>query len=365
MSRAVMEERIKDLREERADRISRKYELPLEGHWDIRAAIDDIRKNKGVLVQVLNKPFDKRWTYYTGKTSGFMARPRAPIMRCGLIRNRILLTVRNPRRGNTDSFFVANTVVDKDGVSPFDNATVFPLYLPSSDDGQIALFKKRLNLGHSFLKALRTRLGLPGRDGAVPTGLTPEDIFHYAYTVFHSSGYRSRYAEFLKIDFPRLPLTGKLDLFRRLAHLGGELVALHLMESPKLDQFITSYVGPKNPEIEKVGWSDSIVWLNAAATKKGHPATPGTIGFRGVPEAVWNLRIGGYQVCDKWLKDRKGRTLSKEDIAHYQKIIVALAETIRLMKEIDEVIEAYGGWPGAFVQASRNEVEVRTSAETV
>src|SRR5262249_48324958 len=78
------------------------------------------------------------------------------------------------------------------------------------------------------------------------------------------------------------------------------------------------------------------------------PATPGTVGFRGVPEAVWNFHIGGYQVCEKWLKDRKGRTLSNDDITHYQKIVVALAETLRLMKEIDEVIEEHGGWPGAF-----------------
>ena len=83
----------------------------------------------------------------------------------------------------------------------------------------------------------------------IPQGLTPENIFHYAYAVFHSPGYRSRYAEFLKIDFPRLPLTGNLELFRALAQFGSELVAIHLMESPKLDSFITRYTGPKNPEV--------------------------------------------------------------------------------------------------------------------
>lgn len=210
------------------------------------------------------------------------------------------------------------------------------------------LAENKLNLGYSFLAALRTKLGLRAGEGGLPAGLTPEDIFHYTYAVFHSPGYRNRYAEFLKIDFPRLPLTGNLELFRALARLGGELTALHLLESPKLDQILTTYTGPKNPEITRVGWSDDTVWLDAAATKKGQPATPGTIGFRGVPEAVWNFHIGGYQVCEKWLKDRKGRTLSKDDIAHYQKIVVALNETIRLMKEIDVVIEQHGGWPGAF-----------------
>ena len=120
------------------------------------------------------------------------------------------------------------------------------------------------------------------------------------------------------------------------------------MESPKLDHFITTFTGPKNPEVGRVGWADDTVWLDAGATKKGQPATPGTTGFQGVREDVWNFHIGGYQVCEKWLKDRKGRTLSKDDIAHYQKIVVALNETIRLMAEIDAVIEQHGGWPGAF-----------------
>jgi hypothetical protein len=345
MTRAAIEERIADLRAERADRIAQKYDLSLDGHWDIHAAKEDIRKNKGVLVQVLNKPFDKRWTYYTAKTSGFMARPRAPVMRCGLIPNRILLTVRNPRRGNTDSFFVADTIVDKDGVSPFDNATVFPLYLPNADDGQAVLLEEnKLNLGHKFLTELRAKLNLRNGAHGLPAGLTPEDIFHYAYAVFHSPGYRSRYSEFLKIDFPRLPLTGNMELFRVLALLGGELTALHLLESPKLDKPITEFIGARNPEVEKISWSKNTVWVDKAQTT----------GFRSVHEEVWNFHIGGYQVCEKWLKDRKGRTLTQDDLAHYHKIVVALSETIRLMAEIDQVITKHGGWPGAFAAAPAN-----------
>ena len=133
------------------------------------------------------------------------------------------------------------------------------------------------------------------------------------------------------------------------------------MASPQLDNLITTYTGPKNPAVGRVGWSQNTVWLDAAATKRGQPATPGTIGFRGVPEAVWNFHIGGYQVCERWLKDRKGRTLAEDDIAHYQKIVVALAETIRLMRQIDEVIEQHGGWPGAFAQ---RDAEARETADT-
>jgi len=192
---------------------------------------------------------------------------------------------------------------------------------------------------------------LPGESNATDAK-TPEDIFHYVYAVLHSPAFQSLYAEFLRIDFPRVPLTGNPELFCALSRLGGELVARHLMESPKLDDFITSYTGPKNPEVGRVGWSSDTVWLDAAATHKGQAATPGTIGFHGVPEGVWNFHIGGYQVCAKWLKDRKGRTLSKDDLAHYQRIVVALTETIRLMKEIDVIIEEHGGWPAAFLPNS-------------
>jgi hypothetical protein len=133
-------------------------------------------------------------------------------------------------------------------------------------------------------------------------------------------------------------LTSDKLLLREVARLGGELVALHLMESPRLDRPLTTYTGPAHLEIEKVSYGRDIVWLDNAQTR----------GFRGVPETVWNFHIGGYQVCEKWLKDRKGRRLSKNDIEHYHRIVVALSETIRLMPEIDKVIEEHGDWPRAF-----------------
>jgi hypothetical protein len=203
---------------------------------------------------------------------------------------------------------------------------------------------QRPNLNPEVLMAIGQKLGLkPGGDFGLPKGVTPEDIFHYAYAVFHSPGYRARYAEFLKIDFPRLPLTSRLDLFRNLANLGAKVADLHLMDSLKLDKLLVTYTGPAKPEVEKITYIQGTVWLDRAQT----------IGFEGVPEAVWEFHIGGYQVCDKWLKDRKGRTLSKDDIAHYNKIVVALSETIRLMKKIDEAIDEHGGWPGAFMTGEK------------
>ena len=299
--------------------------------------------------QCLYRPFDYRYTVLDRNV-------------CTILRKRItsqfdspnsaLLTTRRVTRPPFNNVFVANTLVEYKVASHDRNTIVFPLWINDADDAQqkpVFYSKRRLNFSPGFLKALASSLGLQqARPYGQPEGLTPEDIFRYAYAVFHSPTYRSRYEQFLKIDFPRLPLTSSLDLFRALAKLGGELVALHLLESPKLNDFTTTYTGPKNPEVARVGWLDDTVWLDAAATKKGQAATPGTIGFHGVPENVWNFHIGGYQVCHKWLKDRKGRQLSDHDITHYQKIVVALNETIRLMAEIDKVIEAHGGWPGAF-----------------
>jgi REP element-mobilizing transposase RayT len=166
----------------------------------------------------------------------------------------------------------------------------------------------------------------------------PEDIFDYMYAVFHSPTYRSRYAEFLKIDFPRLPLTSKLELFRELCALGEELVGLHLME--KHAPIFTKYPVAGDNRVEKVRYTEpgqgaptGRVWIN----KEQY--------FDNVPPEVWEFHIGGYQVCEKWLKDRKGRQLSYDDLTHYQHIVSALAETIRIMAEIDKTINTHGAWP--------------------
>ena len=161
----------------------------------------------------------------------------------------------------------------------------------------------------------------------------PEDIFYYAYAVFHSPTYRERYAEFLKIDFPRLPLTSDVALFAALVRLGAELAGLHLMKSPRLEQLMTSFDIAGENEVAR-GYPKYVerggcVYINEAQY------------FGGVPREIWDFHIGGYQVPHKWLKDRRGRILSYADLRHYQKIIVALAETRRIMAAIDEAIPRF------------------------
>jgi hypothetical protein len=231
--------------------------------------------------------------------------------------------------------------------------TFFPLYRYETLMGGKA--EQVHNLTTEFVKEWRattnTRFVSTGHgDGEKTTG--PEDVLFWLYGLFYSPEYRRRYRAALSQRFPIVLFTSNLALFRELSRLGGELTALHLLESPKLAKPITEFIG-KSKVVTKIGWTDDTVWINASGTRGSSVA--GTSGFRGVPTAVWNFHIGGYQVCQKWLKDRKGRTLTAEDIARYHKIVISLTETIRLMAEIDQVIDHHGGWPGAFQSADSGE----------
>lgn len=164
----------------------------------------------------------------------------------------------------------------------------------------------------------------------------PEDIFDYIYAILHCPAYRTRYQEFLKIDFPRVPFTGNPALWWKLVDLGRQIRALHLLESPALQKLRTSYPVSGSDVVEKIrfeGEEKGKVWINQ------------TQYFGEVPTLAWEFFIGGYQPAQKWLKDRKGRVLSSDDLLHYQRMIVALCETDRLMKDIDTVILKNGGWP--------------------
>ncbi|MCX8495525.1 MAG: hypothetical protein ORN51_05010 [Akkermansiaceae bacterium] len=327
------------------------FEISDNRDWNVRDARKQLREDrhwKSSFMLCAYRPFDARPCYFSTVTMDY---PRRELLDHVAGRENVCLGLGRQGSAVQDPVWslisVARHPVDAN-IFRRGGINIFPLYLYPQDAELELHSSRRPNFSTPFLKSMASVLGLQQKDPhGLPAGLTPEDIFHYAYAVLHSPGYRSRYAEFLKIDFPRLPLTGNHALFRELSRLGGELTALHLLESPKLAQPITEFIG-KSKEVTRIGWSDNTVWIDAPAKKKDAAQAPGSSGFKGVPEAVWNFHIGGYQVCQKWLKDRKGRTLTNEDIAHYHKIVISLSETIRLMAEIDQVIETHGGWPGAF-----------------
>ncbi len=324
------------------EQVAERLQINDNSMWSLHDGRIRLRRERSSaqLCRVAYRPFDIRHSLFHRDVIFNLRLPVTQHIIEG--KNLVLLVTRMTKGDEWRHCFVTRQVSDCAFLSnkTSTNAFAFPLKAKAGTDG---LFESQIgyeaNFTPQFLARMANTLGLSAPSKSREQVLTPEDILHYAYAVFHSPGYRSRYAEFLKTDFPRLPWIGNLELFRALTRLGDELTALHLLESPKLDQPITEFIGGRIPEVEKISWSKNTVWLDKSQTT----------GFKGVRETVWNFHIGGYQVCEKWLKDRKGRKLLKDDIAHYQKIIVALSETIRLMKEIDEVIEKHGDWPGAFV----------------
>ncbi|MEI6142420.1 MAG: type ISP restriction/modification enzyme [Mariniphaga sp.] len=318
--------------------IRKKHNVGIDGTaWTLKWVKDDISKNKGCFSIVDYHPFDPRYTYFTGFSSGFMARPRSPLMNNMLKPNIALLAVRNSRRENVFSYFISNNIVDKDGISPFDNCKVFPLYLYPEPKVQqlVGQSDERIpNLNMGIVEAIANKINLHFiEDDMIDVELAegsggifkPLDILGYTYAVLYSPTYREKYKEFLKIDFPMIPYPKDQDTFWKLAELGIKLIRTHLLESKKSTKFITKYPIDGSNEVTKPHFDPdlSAVFIND------------TQYFANVPELAWNFFIGGYQPAQKWLKDRKGRHLEFDDIMHYQKIIVALMETDRLMEKID------------------------------
>ena len=229
-----------------------------------------------------------------------------------------------------------------------DGSNVFPLYLypnrselPGLEEPSTSPDGRRPNLSPSFVAAISAKLNMqfiPDGRGDLQETFGPENVFDYMYAVFHSSAYRIRYNDFLKRDFPRLPLTANPDLFRDICAVGERLVKLHLME--RYGEHLPKYPEPGDNIVERVEYTQPTdqseqgrVWINK------------TQYFDGVSPEVWELHVGGYQVCQKWLKDRKARTLTYDERKDYQRIVGILSETITLMEQIDDVIDEHGGWP--------------------
>ena len=364
---------VREVAEGDEEAVRAKYRLRDVQDWKVAWAQRDLRQSgpsEDNLAPILYRPFDTRYTYYTGASRGFLCRPRADVMGHMLgSTNQALMTCRQSTSSNWRHVLATRLATDDSMVSnrTRERGYLFPLYLyPGVGRSSELLFSpwpkgkdgRRPNLDPGFVGRLAQANDLrfvPDGRGDLQATFGPENVLAYIYAVFHSPGYRERYEAHLKLDFPRVPLPGTARLFRQLTIAGHDLLPLHLLESPALDHPLTDYAGPRAPKVGCVGWSNGTVWLDAAKTnaRQGHRATrPGQYGFHGVREDVWDFRIGGYQVCHKWLKDRKGRKLSGDDIAYYQKIVVALNETIGIMADIDEVIEAVGGWPGAFRAAT-------------
>jgi predicted helicase len=307
-------------------------EIPMKKGWNISKARKLIQAETDLqqyIKPVLYRPFDQRLIFYH---DSLVWRTVKQVMRHMMLGDNFSLLWTRPLSPSYKfSVLTSSSILDQCVIGNKSAGAgasyLAPLYLyPSSNNSQISVSQeqRRPNFSQDFLNDVTSKLGYTP---------TPEAIFYYIYAIFHSPTYRTRYAEFLKIDFPRVPLTSNDELFRQLAAYGEDLVALHLMKSPKLDNPITHFVERGGSQVVDTGhpkYQQGDVVIN----RRGDH-------FTGVPESVWNFHVGGYQVCQKWLKDRKGRTLSDEDILHHQRIVVALKETIELMAKIDTAIPGF------------------------
>lgn len=317
--------------------VRNKYNIKDSRDWNLKNAQKDLQQARNV--QISYRPFDNRWTFYSGKTKGILAYPRAEVMNHLVKPNLALLTTKRQTSFDFQHIFISKLLTERCSVSlqTGEVGYVFPLYLYGKGtvgaSGTIE-FEREPNIKLSIARKIAENTGLvyyPITEYETIQSdkrLTPEDIFDYIYAVLHSPNYREKYKEFLKIDFPRVPYPQNTESFKELVVLGGELRALHLLESPKLKDFVTTFPasGSDTVEAKYPKYKDGNVYIND------------TQYFGGVPEIAWNFYIGGYQPAQKWLKDRRSRKLSNTDIEHYQKIIVALAETGRIMGGIDTIV---------------------------
>ncbi len=335
---------------------SREWKLPEarkkiqeDEHWDQRIS------------SVLYRPFDTRYIYYVDWMVDW---PRNKLM-SNMLSDKPNLAIITSRMTKGESFRhvqITNGIVEAIFMSPktSNNAFLFPLYIEQT---QSDLFNDsgtwRTNINQNYINKIQKSTGLVYvKEGANDylTHFDAEALQAYIFAILHSNGYRERYKTVLTHDYPRIPSPISKALFSNLVILGQNLIKLQLLETIKLTDNDCKFIGSSR-EISKVGWTNEgggTVWINGTGTSKNYKK--GTSGFCPVPRNIWEHHIGGYQVCEKWLKDRgpkkgsSGRILTNDDIEHYQKIVFALHETIIAMNNIDKVIDQHGSWPDAFME---------------
>ncbi len=303
--------------------------------WKYKWAKEDAEKNQNkVLSKVSYRPFDTRYTLYTGKSGGLYARPTSDTMQHFINGKNIGLTLCKQFKTG-DKYvhaFIANKVIESSYVSnrTSEITSTFPLYLYPETNGQQSIeqdTERTPNLKAEIVNQIAEKLGFTftNENESTENTFAPIDILDYIYAILHSPTYREKYKDFLKTDFPKIPFPKDSTTFWALVKLGREIRQIHLLESPKVEQYITQYPIDGDNEVGKPKYKDGKVYINDIQY------------FDNVPQIAWEFYIGGYQPAQKWLKDRKDRKLEFADILHYQKIIVALSETDRLMKEIDAI----------------------------
>lgn len=324
------------------ERLCEQLPINLITEWNISRARETLNAEQDInryIQPILYRLYDERFIFYH---DDLVARPRREVMNHLITGENIAMCVGRAGQAVEDSTWnlisISNTIVDLNIFRRGGNR-VFPLYC-YADEG----VQRDPNMSQQYWEEVCRHLNYendPNAEirfihdgkGDCNTTIGPEDIFHYIYAILHAPGYRQRYADQLKIDFPHIPLTTDRSLFQKLLLLGEQLVAAQLFQSENLN--LPAFPVSGNQRVEDVRWTeaDQRVWINQNQY------------FEPIRQEIWEFRVGGHQPASKWLKDRNSRTLTFDEIQHYRNICGAIEKTIKVMEEIDNTVEQHGGWP--------------------
>jgi hypothetical protein len=293
--------------------------------WKVEYAQKDLKDsglNDENIKPILYRPFDTRYTYYTGKSRGFHCMPRNEVMRHMLEENVGMVIGRQGLAVGDNQLW--NLVTISQSITDFNlfyrgGGLIIPLYLYPDEHKEdiFATTEWRYNIAPELLDKYRK----------LWPQFQPEQLFYYVYAILHSNQYRERFAQYLRMDFPRIPFTADFELFSQLAGYGKELADIHLLRGPLLNPPLARYQGSgSNDMVEFIQYDEDNGTVHINPDKY----------FEGITPEIWNYHIGGYQVLHKYLKDRKGKSLAEP--IHYSRMVTALALTIDIQARIDQII---------------------------
>ena len=293
--------------------------------WKVGYAQKDLKDsglNDENIKPILYRPFDTRYTYYTGKSRGFHCMPRNEVMRHMLEENVGMVTVRQVKTSDAwQHVLLSSTISESCYISnrTSEISYVFPIYIYPDEHKEdiFATAERGYNIAPELLEAFSSQW----------SQFQPEQLFYYVYAILHSNIYRQRFAQYLRMDFPRIPFTADFELFSQLAGYGKKLADIHLLRGPHLNLPLARYQGSGSNDMV-----ESIMYDEHNGTVQINPDKH----FEGITPELWNYHIGGYQVLHKYLKDRKGKSIA--DPIHYCKMVTALAISIDFQAQIDQII---------------------------
>lgn len=305
--------------------VKAKYNIPEDVRdWKYAWAKKDIELaglHSDKVKAITYRPFDQRYVYYTGQSRGFLGWPVHAVMQHMInTDNLALVTARSNKSGNSTHFFVSTNIVEYKCGERTTNSSVFPLY--ACEDGA---FERTPNFNMSVIKKIEKALGLRASETEIDCSryFSARNLFNYIYACLHSVTYRERFSEFLNRDFPVIPYPTNPEVFWKLERVGNQLVDLHLLSGTEITE--AAFIG-NDTTVDKITFKNNCVYINK------------TSYFTDIPEEIYSFIVGGYQPCNRWLRERKGRQLTAEDLRIYRSVIVAIGKTIELMKAIDKII---------------------------